>query len=179
MANPLSSVFDQLRAGARAVDEYVCSALGRLLDGLDVLSPSLRGRPVVILCMLGDALKANSDAGRTRPINLHSYRPRDERGIYSEITAGVHHRGPPLPVDKLPPALGRLMSAIGFMIESILGQLDASVGDDTLNATTRIKTGDRIRIDGAKGEVKLMSSSSSSPLGRRHSRWLTEIAPIQ
>jgi hypothetical protein len=65
------------------------------------------------------------------------------------------------------------------MIESILGQLDASVGDDTLNATTRIKAGDRIRIDGAKGEVKLMSSSSSSPLGRRHSRWLTETAPIR
>ena len=27
--------------------------------------------------------------------------------------------------------------------------------------------------------VKLMSSSSSSPLGSRHSRWLTEIAPIR
>jgi pyruvate,water dikinase len=142
---------------------------------------------------------------------------------------------PPPPVDELPPALGRLMSSIGFMIESILGQMDESAGDDTMirgigvtdqicegparlvrdiddlldleegevivapatgeafnsvlhlvagivtnhgshachaaivaremgfpavvgtvNATTRIKTGDRIRVDGSKGEITLL-----------------------
>jgi phosphohistidine swiveling domain-containing protein len=142
---------------------------------------------------------------------------------------------PPPPIDELPPALGRLMSSIGFMIESILGQMDESAGDDTVirgigvtdqicegparlvgdiddlldleqgevivapatgeafnsllhlvagivtnhgshachaaiiaremgfpavvgtvNATTRINTGDRIRVDGAKGEITLL-----------------------
>ena len=46
------------------------------------------------------------------------------------------HLGPPLPppppVDELPPSLGRLMSSIGFTIDSILRQLDASAGNDTV-----------------------------------------------
>ena len=142
---------------------------------------------------------------------------------------------PPPPVDELPPALGRMMSSVGFMIEAILGQMDESGGDDTViqgigvtdqicegparlvrdvddlldleegevivapatgeafnsvlhlvagivtnhgshachaaivaremgfpavvgtvDATTRIRTGDRIRVDGAKGEITLL-----------------------
>ena len=142
---------------------------------------------------------------------------------------------PPPPVDELPPALARLMSSIGFIIEGILGELDESGGDEsviigigvtdavvegparlvhnmddlldleegevivtpatseafnsvlhlvagivtdhgshishaaiiaremgfpavvgTVNATTRVNTGDRVRLDGAKGEVTLL-----------------------
>lgn len=37
----------------------------------------------------------------------------------------------PPPVDQLPPALARLMSSVGFMIEGILGQLEHPIGDDT------------------------------------------------
>jgi pyruvate,water dikinase len=142
---------------------------------------------------------------------------------------------PPPPVDELPPALARLMSSVGFVIEGILGELDEASGDDsviigvgvtdevvegparlvhnmddlldleegevivtpatteafnsvlhlvvgivtdhgshishaaiiaremgfpavvgTVNATTRISTGDRVRLDGTKGEVTLL-----------------------
>jgi phosphohistidine swiveling domain-containing protein len=297
-----------------------------VLDGFDVVSPTLREQPSVIIGKLGAALRADPDAARNRADQLAAdlraqipdesraefdelvdearavYRLRDERGIYSEVTAigllrrallevgnrlsdreviddpalmleatpeeaahllggegptgddlaergdlrhhltaegAPRHLGPPPPapppVDELPPALGRLMSSIGFMIESILGQLDASAGDDTviqgigvtdqicegsarlvrsiddlldleegevivapttgeafnsvlhlvagivtnhgshachaaivarevgfpavvgtINATTRIKTGDRVRVDGPKGEVTLL-----------------------
>lgn len=317
---------DQLRAAVPAVDDYVRSVQDRLLDGFDVVSPTLREQPAVILGKLAAALVADPDAARQRADALAAdlrarvpdehraefdelvdearlvYRLRDERGIYSEITAigllrrallevgnrasdrGVigdpalmldatpdeaasvlggagptgdelaeraelrrrltadgapRHLGPPPPppppIDELPPALGRLMSSIGFMIESILGQMDESAGDDTMirgigvtdqicegparlvrdiddlldleegevivapatgeafnsvlhlvagivtnhgshachaaivaremgfpavvgtvNATTRIKTGDRIRVDGAKGEIILL-----------------------
>jgi phosphohistidine swiveling domain-containing protein len=317
---------DQLRAAVPAVDEYVRSVQDRVLDGFDVVSPTLREQPSVIIGKLGAALRADPDAARNRADQLAAdlraqipdesraefdelvdearavYRLRDERGIYSEVTAigllrrallevgnrlsdreviddpalmleatpeeaahllggegptgddlaergdlrhhltaegAPRHLGPPPPapppVDELPPALGRLMSSIGFMIESILGQLDASAGDDTviqgigvtdqicegsarlvrsiddlldleegevivapttgeafnsvlhlvagivtnhgshachaaivarevgfpavvgtINATTRIKTGDRVRVDGAKGEVTLL-----------------------
>lgn len=317
---------DQLRAAVPAVDEYVRSVQDRVLDGFDVVVPTLREQPAVIIGKLGAALVADPEAARSRADQLASdlrarvpnahraefdelvdearavYRLRDERGIYSEITAigllrrallEVGHRAsdrgviddpalmldatpeeavlvlggagptgddlaaraelrrrrtadgaprhlgppppPPPPVDELPPALGRMMSSVGFMIEAILGQMDESGGDDTViqgigvtdqigegparlvrdvddlldleegevivapatgeafnsvlhlvagivtnhgshachaaivaremgfpavvgtvDATTRIKTGDRIRVDGAKGEITLL-----------------------
>ena len=36
---------------------------------------------------------------------------------------------PPPPVDALPPALGRVMSALGFYIEGVLGDLETPMGD--------------------------------------------------
>lgn len=316
---------DQLRAAVPAVDEYVRCVQDRLLDGFDVVGPTLREQPAVILGKLGAALAADPQAARARADLLAAdlrdripeehrdefdelvdearavYRLRDERGVYSEITAvGLLRRAllevgrratargilgdpallldatpeeaalvlagagptghelaaraelrrrlttdgaprylgpppPPPPVDELPPALGRMMSSVGFMIEAILGQMDESAGDDTLvrgigvtdqicegparligdiddlldleegevivapttgeafnsvlhlvagivtnhgshachaaivaremgfpavvgtvDATTRISTGDRIRVDGAKGEITLL-----------------------
>jgi rifampicin phosphotransferase len=38
---------------------------------------------------------------------------------------------PPPPVDLLPPPLARMMSAVGFCIDGVLGQMDESTGDDT------------------------------------------------
>jgi phosphohistidine swiveling domain-containing protein len=317
---------DQLRASIPAVDEYVRSVQDRVLDGFDIVSPTLREQPAILIGKLGAALVADPKAARNRADQLAAdlraqipdehraefdelvdearavYRLRDERGIYSDTTAigllrrallevgnRMSERGvtddpalmleatseeaalvlggagptghalaerrdlrrrltaegaprllgppppPPPPVDELPPPLGRMMSAVGFMIESILGQLDASAGNDTLiqgigvtdqicegsarlvrniddlldleegevivtpatgeafnsvlhlvagivtnhgshachaaivaremgfpavvgtvDATTRIKTGDRVRVDGAKGEVTLL-----------------------
>jgi phosphohistidine swiveling domain-containing protein len=317
---------DQLRTTVPAVDEYVRSVQDRLLDGFDVVSPTLREQPAVIIGKLGAALGADPNASRNRADQLAAdlrarvpdehraefdelvdearavYRLRDERSIYSDVTTigllrrtllevgnrasdrgvlddpallleatpeeAVHilggagptsddlaergdlrrrltaegaprHLGPPPPhpppVDGLPPALARLMSSVGFMIESILGQMDESAGDDTVirgigvtdqicvgparlvrdiddlldleqgevivapatgeafnsllhlvagivtnhgshachaaiiaremgfpavvgtvDATTRIRTGDRVRVDGAKGEVTLL-----------------------
>jgi rifampicin phosphotransferase len=38
---------------------------------------------------------------------------------------------PPPPMDLLPPPLARIMSAVGFCIEGVLGQMEESAGDDT------------------------------------------------
>ena len=51
---------------------------------------------------------------------------------------------PPPPVDVLPPPLARLMSAVGFLIDGVLGQKEAPEGD----ATTIIG------IPGAEGVVE-------------------------
>ena len=39
---------------------------------------------------------------------------------------------PPPPVDELPPPLARVMSALGFLIEGILGEAEAPAGDSSL-----------------------------------------------
>ncbi len=211
----------ELRATVHAVDEYVRLVQDRPIDGFDVTSPTLRERPELILGKLATALDADPDAARIRADALAAelrelvpaehrdefdelvaearrvYRLRDERGIYSEITAiglmrralleigrravdrghltdaqhavdatvaearallsgdgpadsvlaargeerrrlttegAPRHLGPPPPppppVDELPPAMGRMMGAVGFMIDAILGQLEQPAGSD-------------------------------------------------
>lgn len=317
---------DQLRASLPAVDDYVRSVQDRVVEGFDIVNPTLREQPAVVLGKLAAALDADPHSSRRRSDALAAevreqvpaenreefdelidearalYRLRDERGLFSDIVAigllrramleigrraqergtiddsahileattveaalllsgagptgdelaargelrlrltaegAPRHLGPPPPppppVDDLPPALARLMSSVGFIIEGILGELDESGGDEstiigigvtdgvvegparlvhdigdlldleegevvvapattealnsvlhlisgivtdhgshishaaivaremgfpavvgTVNATTRINTGDRVRLDGAKGEVTLL-----------------------
>ncbi len=315
-----------LRASTPAVDDYVRSIDTRLIDGFDVVNPTLREQPDMILGKLAGGLVARPDEVRLRAdafaMQLRSevpdehvdffdellgdaranYRLRDERGIHCDVTAigilrlalleigrravaagrivdaedaldatldeaaslltddgfngeALRERAnlrrtltaagaprylgpppPPPPTDELPPPLARVMSATGFMIDGILGQLDAAAGDaslivgigtndgsyegtarlightddlleledgeivvapstgeafnsilhlvgaivtdhgshachtaivaremgfpavvGTVDATTRIRTGDRIRVDGTKGEVSILT----------------------
>jgi phosphohistidine swiveling domain-containing protein len=80
---------------------------------------------------------------------------------------------PPPPIDELPPALGRMMGAVGFMIDSILGQLDESVGeasviggigvtDQVAEGTARIirDIGDLLDIE--PGEIIVASSTGEA-----------------
>jgi phosphohistidine swiveling domain-containing protein len=314
-----------LRETEPAVDHYLRSVDCRVIDGFDLVNPTLREQPDIMLGKLAAGLAAEPGAVRRRADafadDLRSevpdehqpffdelladaranYRLRDERGIYSEITAmgilrltmleigrRVHARGsiheaehvldatlaeaaallqsdavpadelrtrgdrrrtlsaegpprylgpppPPPPTDELPPPMARLMSATGFMIDAILGQLDEAAGDEssiigfganpgtyegparlirstddlldlepgdivvaattgeafnsvlhlvgaivtdhgshichaaivaremgfpavvgTVDGSTRIRTGDRIRVDGSKGEVSIL-----------------------
>ncbi|MDH4168425.1 MAG: PEP-utilizing enzyme [Acidimicrobiia bacterium] len=316
----------ELRVAEPAVDDYLATVDCRLIEGFDLVNRTLREQPEIVLGKLAAGLVAEPEQARSRSDELAAqvrnevpaehrasydellgdaranYRLRDERGIYSEITAmGIlrltmlelgrraHERGhiddpehildatldeaaaslsgagptatdlsgrgerrralsaagpprhlgpppPPPPSDELPPPLARLMSATGFMIEAILGQLDAAAGDasvvvgipasqgsyegtarlihdtgdlldledgeivvvaatgeafnsvlhlvgaivtdhgshachaaivsremgipavvGTVDATTRIQPGDRIRVDGTKGEVVVLS----------------------
>ncbi len=316
-----------LRAMVPAVDDFLQVAEFRVIDGFDLVNPTLREQPEIVLGKLSAALDARPDEVRhgadlfakdvrsevpTEHLDLFdellddaraNYRLRDERGVYSEITAigilrltmlevgrrahdlgaviepkhildatiaeaaallsdagpsgeELNERGerrrsltaegpprflgspppPPPSMDELPPPLARVMSATGFMIDAILGQLDAPEGDGpliggvgvnpgvyegtariidntydlldlqdgevvvsaatgeafnsvlhlvgaivtdhgshachaaivaremgfpavvgTVNATSRIKSGDRIRVDGTKGEVTIIS----------------------
>ena len=315
-----------VRASTPTVDEYVRSVDTRLIEGFDIVSPTLREQPEMMLGKLAAGLEARPDDVRQAADEFaaavradvpaehldqfdellgearNNYRLRDERGIYSDLTAigilrlallevgrrahaagSVHqpdhildatldealtiltggaasadalaeageqrraltaagaprHLGgppPPPPEGELPPPLARVMSATGFMIEGILGQLDAAGGDQslivgigtndatyegtarlishvddlleledgevvisastseafnsmlhlvgaivtdhgshachaaivaremgfpavvgTVDATTRIRTGDRLRVDGAKGEVSILT----------------------
>lgn len=213
----------ELRALVPAVDDYVTMVQDRPVEGFDVISPTLREQPGLILGKLASALMAEPDVAKKRADDLAAelrsevpaehraafdellaearlvYRLRDERGIYSDITGvglvrralrefgrRAHERGhlthpdevfdatvteakalldgdgpsadelisrgierqrltaegpprflgdpmpPPPPIDELPPGLRRIMGATGFMIDAILGQLDAPVGDDAL-----------------------------------------------
>lgn len=314
-----------LRATVPAVDEYVRAVDTRVIDGFDIVNPTLRELPEMILGKLAGGLDAQPERARQLADSFAAevrsevpaehlelfdellgearanYRLRDERGIYSEITAigilrlalleigrravaagqvhqaehlldatlaeasavltggpvsaeqmrdrGVLRRAltaegaprylgpppPPPPTDELPPPLARLMSATGFMIDAVLGQLEAAAGDEsvivgigtnpgayegvarridhiddlleleegeivvaaatgeafnsilhlvgaivtdhgshachaaivaremgfpavvgTVDGTTRIRTGDRLRVDGTKGEVVIL-----------------------
>jgi rifampicin phosphotransferase len=317
---------DQLRAAHPAVDDYVRSVDFRVIDGFDVVAPTLREQPAMILGKLAAGLDADTDAARTRadaaaadlraavPAEHQAafdelveeartlYRLRDERGLYSDMGAigllrlamleagrraverghlnardhildatigevvatlrgegpgaeelarraetrralsaqgAPRHLGPPPPpmppLDALPPPLARVMGAVGFAIDGVLGQMDEPGGDATVvigipanggvvegvarrideiddlldledgeiviaastgeafnsvlhlvggivtdhgshachaaivaremgfpcvvgsvNATHRIKTGDRVRLDGSKGEVTIL-----------------------
>ncbi len=315
-----------LRSLLPEVDSYIRSTGFRLMDGFDVTNHTVGEHPELILGKFAAALDADPNAARSRAdafaADLRSevpedqgqhfddllgearavYRLRDERGIYSDMSAigllrlalleigrrskadgGVEdaddvldatveealallsgtgpdvgelsqrrarrlqltvdgaprHLGPPPPAppspDQLPPPLARLMSAVGFLVEGVLGQLDEPAGDEgvvigipastgvcegsarlimttddlmmlqpgeivvapstgeafnsmlhlmtgivtdhgsfachagivaremgfpavvgTVNATSRIKTGDTIRLDGAAGEVSII-----------------------
>jgi rifampicin phosphotransferase len=317
---------EQLRAAHRALDEYVRSVDYRIIDGFDVVAPTLREQPGMILGKLAAGLVADPDAARRRadvtadelrdsvPAEHRQafdelveearavYRLRDERGLYSDMGAlgllrlamleagrrslerghllerhhileatvdevvatlrgegpgaeelahrneerqalnalgAPRHLGPPPPpmpsLDGLPPALQRVMSAVGFAIDGVLGQMEEPGGDasvvigipanggvvegvarriariddlldledgeiviaastgeafnavlhlvggivtdhgshachaaivaremgfpcvvGSVNATRRISTGDRIRLDGSKGEVTIL-----------------------
>jgi rifampicin phosphotransferase len=316
----------EIRARLAAVDEYVRSFDCRMIDGFDVVGPTLREQPAMMLGKLAAGLDADPTIAQRRADAAAAelreavpdehratfdelveearavYRLRDERGLYSDIAAigllrlamleagrraaergQIHQRDdildattaevvdilrgagptadelaerretrraltlagaprylgppppPPPPLDALPPSLARVMGAVGFAIDGVLGQMDAPAGegstilgipgnggtcegvarridliDDlldledgeivvaastgeafnsvlhlvagivtdhgshachaaivaremgfpavvgTVNATTRIETGDRIRLDGSKGEVTIL-----------------------
>ncbi len=218
-----AEALDRLRAAVPAVDEFVRSVGFRLLEGFDVNCLTAIERPDTILGRLRAALDANPEEARARAdafaADLRSrvpeehrtefdellaegrmmYRLRDERGIYSDISAwgllrlalleagsrltargtlrspehtfelvpdelhalmdgaaaptadevaeravtraaivaagAPRHLGdpppPPPPLYQLPPVLGRLMGALGFAIEGVLGEMEAPAGDDS------------------------------------------------
>ena len=231
-----ADVLARLRARVPEVGDYFDAVHFRLLDGFDVTSPTIGERPEGIVGRLQAALDVDVDEARRRsdataaelrtavPEDHRAafddllaegrlvYRLRDERGLYSEISAvgllrlallelgrRLEQRGrvllpddvleagadeigplctgatappaealreravdrmdrtrvgpprhlgppppPPPPIEALPPPLARLMSAVGFLIDGVLGQKEAPEGD----ATTIIG------IAGAQGVVE-------------------------
>jgi pyruvate,water dikinase len=231
-----ADVLAQLREHVPAVGEYIDAVHFRLLDGFDLPNPTIGERPEGLVGRLQTALDLDVDAGLRRSDEFadelrrtvpeehraafddllaearHVYRLRDERGLYSEISAigllrlsllelgrrleeqgrveevedvlevradelaalfagdpaptasvlnarradrvartragAPRHLGPPPPapppVELLPPPLGRVMGAVGFLIDGVLGQKEAPEGD----ATTIVG------IPGARGVVE-------------------------
>ncbi len=253
----------ELRRLVPEVDDYLQTVDCRLIDGFDVVNPTIRESPALVLGKLAAGLDADPGEARRRadtfaaevraqvPAEHHAefdellsearanYRLRDERGIYSEMSAigllrlalmeagrRAHARGnlartedildatlaevpaaladgsladtlderrqrrraltaegaprhlgppppPPPPVDELPPPLARLMSGTGFMIESILGELDQAAGDDSTIVGLSGNTGSREGIahligqiddifDLAEGEIVVASATSEA-----------------
>jgi pyruvate,water dikinase len=218
-----ADVLERLRARIPEVGEYLDAVHFRLLDGFDVTSPTIGERPDGLVGRLQAALDVDVDEALRRSDAVAAelraavpeehraayddllaearlvYRLRDERGLYSEISAvgllrlallelgrrleqrsrlqvaedvleagadeiqalcagaeaptaqelheraadriertrngAPRHLGPPPPapppVDLLPPSLARVMSAMGFLIEGILGQKEVPEGDAT------------------------------------------------
>jgi len=222
-AAPAAERLAQLRRDVPEVDAYVRRVGPRLVEGFDVVNPTLYERPDIVLGKLLAGLEADPAEVRARADQLADdlrsrvpeehrstfdellhearlvYRLRDERGVYSDLTAigllraamlaagrrlvarGVLTRaedaleatdaelvallagdtsvaseldgrraareevarsgaprflGPPPPapppVDLLPPPLARVMSAAGFMIEGVLGELEAEAGSGSV-----------------------------------------------
>lgn len=216
-----ADVLAEVRARVPEVDEFVRSVGFRLVEGFDVTWPTAIERPETLLGRLRAALQVDPTAATARADAMAAalraatpaehrdtfdelltearlmYRLRDERGLYSDISAfgllrlallelgrrllagqrlhqvdhvleldssearqlalgadeptanqlrdrvefrrivrahgAPRHLGPlpppPPPVDQLPPPLARVMSALGFAIEGILGQLEEAAGD--------------------------------------------------
>jgi phosphohistidine swiveling domain-containing protein len=231
----------RLRAAVPAVDDSVTVVQDRPIDGFDIVSPTLRELPELVLGKLTAALASHPEVTRERADALAAelrdqvpaqhraefdelvgearavYRLRDERGLFSDITAiGLMRRAllavgrrlvergqltdpeqvldstltevgellagggpsadeltgraderrrkaeqgaprylgdppqPPPPVDGLPPALARLMSSVGFMIDAVLGQMDAPGGEG--GVIRGIGVGDKV----AEGRARLV-----------------------
>lgn len=213
----------QLRGRVPAVDEFVRSVGFRLVEGFDVTAKTAIELPATIIGRLDAAIDADSETARARANETsnamrervpaehraafdellaegrNAYRLRDERGVYSDISAfgllrlalleagarlvqsGALHEAhhifemqsgeilglmsgeasptadelaertstraaivaagaprllgppppPPPPMDQLPPPLARLMGAIGFAIEGVLGEMEEAAGDKT------------------------------------------------
>jgi pyruvate,water dikinase len=216
-------VLERLRDRLPEVGNYIDAVRIRLLDGFDVTSPTIGERPETILGRLQTALVVDPDEALRRSDESAAelraavpeehrdafddllaearlvYRLRDERGLYSEISAigllrlallelgrrleargrvkgaedvldasidelralsagpdgptadELHERAververtragaprflgppppPPPPLEALPPPLARLMAAVGFLIDGVLGQKEAPEGDAT------------------------------------------------
>lgn len=252
-----------LRGSVPEVDEYVRSVDCRLVDGFDIVNVTIRERPEIVLGKLAAGLDADPEQSGRRsaafadelraslPVEHQAefdellgdaranYRLRDERGIYSDVSAigllrlgllevgaRAQERGhiadielvldaslaevplvlsgpglsetlaqradhrrqltadgpprflgspppPPPSMDELPPPLARLMSGTGFMIESILGQLEAAAGDSSLVAglagnsgicegTARLVESFDDLFELVEGEIVVTSSTSEA-----------------
>jgi pyruvate,water dikinase len=218
-----AALLDTLRARIPAIDEYVANAHFRLIEGFDVDNPTIGERPETIIGRLRAAVQITGTASLERADELAAalraevpedqraafddllaearlvYRLRDERGIYSDISAiglvrlallelgrrqtaagrldeptqaleldvaevrGIidgsptptaeelaerrdirrrltvegppRYLGPPPPdpppLEMLPPPMARVMGAVGFAIDGVLGQLDEPIGTDS------------------------------------------------
>lgn len=216
-----SDVLARLRARVPAVGEYLDAVHFRVLEGFDIVNPTIGERPQTVVGRLVRALDVDTDEALQRSAAAAAsiralvpaehqasfdellgearlvYRLRDERGLYSDISAigllrlgllefgrrlehagrlkeaedvldatldelaalrsgadaptahDLHQRGidrlnltlqgpprfigdpppPPPSTDGLPPAMARLMSAMGFLIDGILGQMESPGGD--------------------------------------------------
>jgi pyruvate,water dikinase len=216
------AVLAQVQQMVPAVADYVASVHYRLLEGFDIINPTVGERPEGVVGRLAAALDLDPEQGRRRAEVLAAelravvpaehlaefdellaearlvYRLRDERGVYTDVSSigllrlgllelgrrlaargrltspddvldasiaeigelctgaaspsadELHQRGidrleltlagaprilgdpphPPPPVDMLPPPLARVMSAMGFLIDGVLGQLPEAQGGD-------------------------------------------------
>ncbi len=218
-----TAVLTELRSRVPAVADYVADVHFRLIEGFDVVNPTTGERPDVIVGRLAAAVAMTGNPAIERADELAAqlrtevpaehqaafddllaearlvYRLRDERGIYSDISAigllrltlleigrrlvaagtlvDAEHPfelhsdeleailagsagpssdelqqrrelrlqltldgpprflgpppPPPPPLEMLPPPMARVMAAVGFSIEGILGQLDEPAGTAT------------------------------------------------
>ena len=218
-----ADVLAQLRERIPEVDAFVRAVHFRLVDGFDIPNPTMGETPACLVGRLRAGLAVDPDEALRRSDAFAAelrasvpeehqaafddllaearlvYRLRDERGLYSEISAmgllrlallelggRLEQRGrvkdradlldatrdevhaiargadspsaaalnaraleridrslagaprylgdpppPPPPLEMLPPPLARVMGAVGFLIDGILGQKDAPEGDAT------------------------------------------------
>jgi phosphohistidine swiveling domain-containing protein len=177
---------DQLRSALPAVDDYVRSVDARMIDGFDIVWPTLREQPEMILGKLAAAIDANTGLARLRAdeavVELRAqvpaehrdafnelveearlvYRLRDERGIYSDITAMGLLRFAMLEVGRRAAERGYIPQA-ELMVDALPDEAIATLSGNGPSAAELSARGEKRRALTAEGPPRFLGPPPPSP----------------
>lgn len=177
----------ELRQRCPEVNDYVRTAGPRLLDGFDVVSPTQLERPDLLLGRIAAAVESGPDTARQRSdafaADLRAqlaadqqvvfdellsdaravYRLRDERGLYSEVTAIGILRWAMLEVGRRLVAAGTLTDAalaLDATVDELIGSL---AGGGHLDDATLAERRDRRQALTAAGPPRFLGPPPPAP----------------
>lgn len=175
-----------LRARVPAVDEYVSFVGCRLVDGFDVLFPTLIERPKLMLDKLANALVRDREDPRERADAMAAdlrarvpsgqrtlfdelltearvmYRLRDERGLYSDVPAIGLLRLAALEAGRRLEARGRVHAA-EHTFDAETGELRGLLNGADEPSADELRRRSESRINGASGPRFLGGQPSGPP----------------
>ena len=147
---PPAEVIAELRTRLPEVDDYVAGVHFRVLEGFDITNPTIGERPESLVGRMRAALEVDTESSSTRADAFaaelragtpeehrelfdemlgearHVYRLRDERGLYSDISAIGLVRLAVLEVGRRLEAAGRLTAAAD-LLDADVTEIDAIV----------------------------------------------------
>ena len=175
-----------LRAAVPAVDDYLRTVECRILDGFEPVNPTLSEQPELVLGKLGAALRAKPGESQARAeafaAELRSevpeehraafdevlddaranYRLRDERGVYSDVTAIGLLRLALLEIGRRAQARGHIAEA-AHILDATTDEAVALLGSDAVPAEELSARGERRRALSAEGPPRYLGPPPPPP----------------